>query len=119
MAKKNVTETTEAGEKETVPSIVLDGAKERFAKRDKPAPEKDVKAAFIAYFKTDDEIHQLQEKITELNLKRTEQTKEIVTLRGPSQVNIGGRGIGRVMSRAESAWITFPRADTGPALSLT
>jgi hypothetical protein len=104
---------------ESEKSVVLDGAKDRFAKRDKPANEKEVKAALVAYFKADDEIKALQDKISDLNLKRTELTKEVVALRGASQVNIAGRGVGRVMARADSAWITFPTADAGPALSLS
>jgi 3-methyladenine DNA glycosylase/8-oxoguanine DNA glycosylase len=113
---KNSTETNST-ETEKVKSVALEGAKKRFESRDKPAAEKEIKAAFVAYFKTDDEIKQLQDKVAELTAKRTEQTKDLVALRGPTQINIAGRGVGRFSARGESAWITFP-GEAGPALSL-
>jgi hypothetical protein len=96
----------------------LDGARKRFDAREKPASEKDIKAAFNAYFTTDSEIAALQDKLKDLMAKRTEQCKEIVALRGSGQINIKDKGVGRFMARGDSTWITFPSADAGPALAL-
>ncbi len=78
-----------------------------FKTRKGPAAAKEVLAATQNYMKVQDEIDGLQSKIDELKIKRTEATKSLVALRGPSRMNTKSRGVGNITGRSDSAWIAF------------
>lgn len=96
----------------------LDTAKERFAARKAPAAEKEVKAAWKAYFDANEKVGELQKQLEAAMADRTTKTKELVQVRGAAQQNITGKGVGRFMARGDSAWVLFPSDSDAPALTL-
>lgn len=115
----NMTNGNGNGAEETakVPTA-LDSSRERFESRKSPASEKEVLAAWKNYFKLDEGVQAAQKALEEAMAARTQATKELASLRGTSQQTITGKGVGRFMSRGDSAWVMFPSANAGPALTL-
>lgn len=106
--------TTNGTEKVKIPTC-LEGAKARFEARKEKAKDADISKALANYCVHDDAIRELQEKIEDLKSKRTEATKELVSLRGVSVLKSKVRGQGRIVARETTAWIAFESNAEGPA----
>lgn len=85
----------------------LDKAKEIFASRKAPASTTDVTKALKEYMSIQDEMDKLTEQAEALKVKRTAATQKLVELRGSTRVNSKTRGVGNVMARSDSAWLSF------------
>ncbi len=107
-----MTETIQTNGHATVKSTILDGAKERFALKKGAPKDAEIKAAFQKYFAADDEVEKLQTQLTAAKAKRTAATQVVVETRGMTRVNTKTRGTGQIISRGESAWISFAKSDS-------
>lgn len=95
----------------TTPAVkkasILDAAKEVFEARKAPAKPAELKGALEAYFKLDDEMKDLNEKLDALKAKRTKATLAIVELRGTGRLDTKTRGTGQITANGPGAWILF------------
>lgn len=101
---------TTNGKAEKQPTILVSHV-ERFGKRDKPAAQKDIDAKLKEYLKVNDELAEIQSKVSDLMAKRTSLTCDIVALRGTSRIMTKTRGVGQITARGDSAWIAFGKVD--------
>lgn len=108
------TATNGSADKVKAPTC-LEGSLTRFKARKEKAKEADIGKALADYLKHDDAIRELQEKIEDLKLKRTEAAKELVALRGGGIIKSKVRGQGRIIARETTAWIAFESNAEGPA----
>lgn len=104
MNAPNGTNGTQAAAPKT---SILDAAKATFEARKTPAKPAELKGALEAYFKADDEIKALQDKMAALSAARTQATLSLVALRGTGRLDSKTRGTGQITARGDGAWILF------------
>lgn len=117
MANAQTNGTNGNGEVAKKKTSILDAPKLVFEARKSAAKPAELKGALEAYFKVDDEIQALNEKLDQLKAKRTKATIDIVELRGTGRLDTKTRGTGQITANGPGAWILFMTA-TGETIDV-